>query len=265
MTSVDSMRNGVAAFTTSYNPTASYDPIAARAAPSATSASSNFGSAMSIASTAGDIAGILGSKAQEEDKVLAIRNTIGLAVADFYTGGLASFAYNAIHKLWPGLGKTLDKISVALDPVLKIVMGLFDTDRWKTEGNRLRDLLEKGIQIPEALQGALQLTRGRSKEELLDPSVALDFQGYKADGTWVNNKFAMSRNESDLRAEDIWGYAAFFEKFGNDWLGKFNADQRREIAELALKLGCVREHHGTMDITWRPELEQFAASLSRGA
>jgi hypothetical protein len=134
--------------------------------------------------------------------------------------------------------------------------GLFDSDKWKTEGNRLSSLLEKGINIPEELRGAMSLSRGRSKDELIDHSVSPDFRGLKDDGAWVNNMFAQSRMESDLRAEDIWGYSAFFEKFGNDWLGTMTEADRRAIAEKALALGLVREHHGTIDIEWAP-LEAF--------
>jgi hypothetical protein len=168
----------------------------------------------------------------------------------------------------------LNAIGIGLGPIgwgallvgTLVAGGLFgsrlgDKDRWKTEGKRLGKLMEKGIDIPEELQGARQLTRGRTKEELVNPNYPRDFVGQTEQG-FVNNKFALSRDEKDLQPEDIWGYAAFFEKFGNDWLGTFNEEQRRSIAKAALDSGAVREKYGTMNITWNPELEEKIKSVT---
>lgn len=214
------------------------------------------------AQAAFDSVGILSSNASEEQKYQAIKERIGLTVADYYTAGFASVAVGFLDRTFPGFMSGVRKFAAALDPLGNAIAGLFDTNRWKTEGNRLKKLIEQGIHIPEALQGAMNLTRGRSKEELVDPSVSADFVGFRSDGAWVNNRFALSRNEADLRAEDIWGNAAFFEKFGNAWLGKFSEDQRRIIAEQALASGAVREHTGTITITWTPELEQNISTIT---
>ena len=150
------------------------------------------------------------------------------------------------------------------DPVIQLVGKLFGSkNTWKTEGDRLKKLLDKGIHIPEELQSAMKLQRGRKKEELIDYSVSMDFVGKKQNGSWVNNKFANSRSENDLQPQDIWGYSAFFDKFGNDWLGKFSGSQREEIAQAALDLGAVDEHHGTIDINWTPELQSKVESITR--
>lgn len=121
----------------------------------------------------------------------------------------------------------------------------FDTNRWRTEGNRLQDLVDDGVEIPEEMRGAMNLTRGRSKGEL----VAIEQEKIKAGGRG-NVEFAESRKESDLTAEDIWGSAAFFEKYGNDWLKKFSESERRDIAQKAIDSGAVREHKGTIDVDW---------------
>jgi hypothetical protein len=191
-------------------------------------------------------------------------------------GGLRGRKAGSIGGLTAGLGAgmALNALGIALGPVgwgallvgTLAAGGLFgsrlgDKDRWKTEGKRLGKLIEKGINIPEELQGAMQLTRGRSKEELVNPNFPRDFVGQTEQG-FVNNKFALSRDEKDLHPEDIWGYAAFFEKFGNDWLGKFSEDQRRDIAQAALDSGAVREKHGTMNITWSAELEEKIKSVT---
>jgi hypothetical protein len=215
----------------------------------------------SVATTGLSVLTLASSNASEEQKIYAIRDQVGLAVADFYTFGLASTAYSLLNRYAPGLMKGLQKVANMLDPVTKFVAGLFDTDRWKTEGNRMKELLKNGVEIPEALRGAMSLTRGRTKEELLDRTVPADFVGITPGGQWANNPFSQSRNEADLRAEDIWGSAAFFEKFGNDWLGSMNESQRRAVADAALGLGAVRERTGTIDITWTPALESEVARI----
>lgn len=126
---------------------------------------------------------------------------------------------------------------------------LFDTNKYKSEGNRLDKLIKSGIKVPDSYQAPMKLQRGRKKEELVNPKYAADFVGQTADG-FINNKFANSRNVKDLAPEDLTGYSAFFEKYGNDWLGKFNEQQRKEIARKALAAGAVREHHGTIDVDW---------------
>ncbi|MCB0319329.1 MAG: hypothetical protein KDD60_00305 [Bdellovibrionales bacterium] len=227
------------------------------------SGNSSSNTALNIANTAVDVYHVLDSKAPADVKAQAAKERISLAVADYYTFGLASVAYGAMNRAFPGFMEKLRKLDRKFDPVLRLVGKLFGSkQKWKTEGNRLADLEKKGIQIPEELQGARKLTHGRTKEELVDRSVPADFVGFKEDGTWTNNKFAISRDEKDLKPEDIWGYSAFFEKFGNDWLGKFSGEDRRAIAEKALELNCVKEHHGTIDISWSPELENFAKTLT---
>lgn len=122
---------------------------------------------------------------------------------------------------------------------------LGDKDQWKTEGKRLSKLAEQGINIPEPLMAITQLKKGRSKDELIN------FEQQKIDqGMYGNTSFAKSRNESDLKPQDIWGSAAFFEKFGNDWLNKYSEAERQQIAQKALDSGAVREHKGTIDVDW---------------
>jgi hypothetical protein len=138
---------------------------------------------------------------------------------------------------------------------------LFDTNRFKTEGNRLQGLIDKGINIPDSLRLPMTLKKGRKKSELINPYLPKDFVGNSPQYGWTNNKFAESRNEKDLKAEDIWGYSAFFDKYGNDWLGKFNEGQRRNIAQTLLDKGAVKEGKGTIDIQWSPELENQISQM----
>lgn len=139
---------------------------------------------------------------------------------------------------------------------------MFDTNKFKTEGNRFQKLRDQGINLP-GVQEAETLRQGRSKQQLIDIEKAKIAQG-----KYGNVKFAESRNEADLKPEDIWGYAAFYEKYGNDWLGKFNEKKRREIAQKALDAGAVREHHGTIDIDWNkvdaPQAQTAQPTQSQG-
>lgn len=176
-----------------------------------------------------------------------------------------------------GAGMAINALGLALGPVgWAALLGggllagglagsrLGDKDKWKTEGKRLGKLLDQGVVIPESLQGARSLQRGRSREELVNRNFANDYTGMTNEG-WVNNKFANSRDEKDLRPEDIWGYSTFFEKFGNDWLGKYSEQQRRNIAQAALNRGAVKEGHGTVDINWTPELESEIQQMTNPA
>jgi hypothetical protein len=120
-------------------------------------------------------------------------------------------------------------------------------NKWKTEKNNLNELKESGVYIPDNLLASMP-TKGRSKDELIDKSVAPDFVGMKPDGTWVNNKFAQSRNVADLKPEDIVNYSAFAEN-DPDWFKK-PLDQRLGVAGQALQNGAVKEGHGTITVDW---------------
>lgn len=100
---------------------------------------------------------------------------------------------------------------------------------------------------------------GKFREDL-----APDYVGLDKDGEWVNNKFAKSRNVNDLKAEDIWGHSAFYERFGNDWLGKFSEEQRRSIANKALNANIVTEGRGQIGFTDQSKLDEIIASVVGG-
>jgi hypothetical protein len=187
------------------------------------------------------------------------------AVGAYYTLGLSNLAEGLARKQWGGTMKKVDKFMMnnPMSPTFLPMQAskLWTSDKWKTEGNRLKGLIDKGINIPEFLQTAMLQKRGRRKEDLINPYLPKDFVGETPQYGWTNNKFATSRNTSDLTGKDIWGYSAFFDKFGNDWLGKMSPAQREAIANKALQRGAVKEHHGTIDINWSPELEADIAGI----
>jgi hypothetical protein len=153
---------------------------------------------------------------------LSLQQQIALALPTFGT----SFLYNPLKKLW-------------------------DKDAWKTEQSALGKLAKKGVTGWEAyLKAQPTLTKGRSKGDLLKIE-----QDKAARGEYSNAKFAESRDEKDLKGKDIWGYSAFGEKFGNDWLGKFSEKQREQIADEVVKAGAFKESKGSGKISWNQDLE----------
>ena len=193
---------------------------------------------------------------RDEQKAYEASMAIPRAVAAYYTFGGSEMLEGFARKQWGGTMKKFDKImsSPYVNPTMA-ASKLWTSDKWKTEGNRLKGLIDRGINIPEEMRAAMYQQKGRKKSELINPYLPQDFVGETPQYGWTNNKFANSRDEKDLTAKDIWGYSAFFDKFGNDWMGKLNPAQREAIANKALQRGAVREHHGTIDINWSPELE----------
>lgn len=127
---------------------------------------------------------------------------------------------------------------VAAPTLLALANKMGDKDMWKTEGNRLRKLQEGGAYIPEGLLASMP-KGGRSKEQLIA----------EAEAAGGNVAFARSRNEKDLTAQDIIGFATFAEK-DPEWFNK-PLDQQLQVAQQALDSGAVREHHGTIDVDWK--------------
>ncbi|HPC91679.1 MAG TPA: hypothetical protein PLJ74_05440 [Myxococcota bacterium] len=136
-----------------------------------------------------------------------------------------------------------------------------DKDRYKEEGRRVKKLLEAGVTGWDQLAaGAPELTRGRSKDEL----VAIE-EAKIAAGKYGNPTFARSRDVKDLNPEDIWGYSAFGEKYGNDWLGKYSEGQRKDIAKAYLDAGAVSEGRGQISLKETPDLTAKIQALLSGA
>lgn len=202
---------------------------------------------------------LLSGNLRDEEASYEAAMAVPRAAGAFYTAGLSMLGESLARKQWGGTMKKLDKFNQTnpMSPVFVPMLAsrLWSSDEWKKEGKRLRGLIDKGINIPEELRAAMYLRRGRKTKDLINPYLPKDFVGKTPQYGWTNNKFASSRNEKDLAPEDIWGYSAFFDKYGNDWLGKFSEAQRRSVAQKALERGAVNEHHGTIDIKWNPELE----------
>ena len=125
------------------------------------------------------------------------------------------------------------------------VRSFFDKDKWKTEGNRLGELADQGVYIPQNLLDS-RPTGGRSTDEMQRKDLADDYIGRDAAGNCVNNKFNQSRDIKDSRPEDWVNYAVWAEH-DPTWYSK-PLDERLKIVDGYLQSGALKEHHGSLDV-----------------
>lgn len=143
--------------------------------------------------------------------------------------------------------------------------GLFGGSKTQVEQDRWKKLQDAGYKYVG--EGATDPSKKAPipKGQMAAPELGPDFVGFNPQtGQWVNNQWSISHDESTLTGRDIWGYAAFAETFGNAWM-EMPEEGRLAIADQALKLGLVREHHGTIDVNFTPELIEFSKQVLGGA
>ena len=179
-----------------------------------------------------------------------------------------------------GIGAAFGPVGMLVGGLLGGGLGLFaHKPKTEQEEKRWRTLVEKGLApasaMPEWIRAGANVKHHPFRKDL-----APDFVGYaptagvwdkqptgftesKA-GDWVNNKFGTSRNEADLRPEDIWGYSRMYKTFGPEYASG-PEENRRKIAAKALELGLVDEHHGTIDVKSTPELMDYWNSIKGSA
>lgn len=131
----------------------------------------------------------------------------------------------------------------------------------RQEEKDMAGLIKSGVQTH--LSDPSQIVKedrnaGQQLKDLLsaDPRLG-DFAGFVGD-KWVNTKWLKSGDTKDLRPEDITGYSSLYKIFGNDWLNKYNENQRREIAKFAIDNNLVSPEKGQMNITDPNALMAFA-------
>ena len=120
-------------------------------------------------------------------------------------------------------------------------------DKWKTEGNKLNHLNNKGTYLPDNWETLIP-SGGRSFDEMQRNDLAADYIGRDSKGDWVNNKFNQSRDVKDLRPEDIVNYSTFAEHDA-DWFKK-PLSERLGLAGDVLNQGLVSEGKGSVDVNW---------------
>lgn len=180
------------------------------------------------------------------------------AAAALWTAGAGKAGYDMARGKKPGwegdttLG-TNPATAWAYWPA-KFAMGLFGKGpKTEVEDKRVQALIDSGTisaDQAKALYPNGFTSEGRSDQ--LSAALANGAQpgsfGFDKSGNWYNTEFLAGGNESTLKPEDIWGYSAFLERYGSDWLNKFSEEDRRKIAGAAIDSGAVREHHGTVDV-----------------
>jgi hypothetical protein len=193
---------------------------------------------------------VMDKNASDEQKAYDASLAIPRAVGAFYTLGGSELAEGLARKQWGGTMKKVDNFMmnnpyvIALNPTMA-ASRLWTSDKWKTEGNRLKGLQKAGVEIPEWAQARMFQKRGIKKQELLHPGYDNTFQGATSDG-FVDNLFENSRDESKMAPETMQRYAVWAEK-RPDWFQL--SDQQRRAATIAARdAGALREHHGTLDI-----------------
>jgi len=192
---------------------------------------------------------VLDKNARDEQQAYDAAMAVPRAVAAYYTAGLSNVAEGFARKQWGGTMKKLDKFNQTnpMSPVFIPMQAsrLWTSDKWKTEGNRLKNLQQAGVDIPEWAQARIHQTRGVKKDELINKNHDINFQGATKDG-FVDNLFENTRDESKMAPETMQRYAVWAEK-RPDWF-KLSDAQRRAATLAARDAGALREHHGTLDI-----------------
>ena len=175
-------------------------------------------------------------------------------------------------KKWNNMSQSEGVLRMALlTGGLGAPLGLFaHKPQTKVEESRWRDLGDQGFGVPDWVANGTDINAkgAGARRDLAADFIGLaptagEAVGFGASpaGSWVNNKFAESRDVADLTAKDIWGYAALPELFGKDYVTTSEAN-REAIAAKALELGLVSEGKGTIDIKDDPALREYWTSLT---
>lgn len=110
--------------------------------------------------------------------------------------------------------------------LLANAFGIGGKSRTKVEEDRRKALADEGITVPN----------------------------YDVKEWEQNEAFRDSRKEADLKGGDIENAASFY-----GITGYKDADQAKKeaIAQKAIEMGLIREHHGTIDLSMTPEYEAY--------
>lgn len=148
------------------------------------------------------------------------------------------------------LGKYTDPMYYAT----KTVSELFGGPRTKIEEKRWDKLKDYGFEVPAWVKDKAKKPGVYRKE------FGEDFIGTDAEGNAVNNKFAKSRNEADLTANDIKDFASNYEVFG-DIYAKATDEEKKRIMQIALDNKLIQEARGTVQVNWNEETLKQATDI----
>jgi hypothetical protein len=174
--------------------------------------------------------------------------------------------------------------SLGLGPQAAVLAGTALTGKgiYDLAKNKKGDPLSRGVTAMSTF-GLSEIARGlglggkKSTKEIQagrdNDLVEKNITGYKdylaqrgkTDKGYVNNKFANSRLESDLRVEDTVGGNQNFELVGNDYLGKWNEEQRNRFNQMNLDAGNVREKKGGLYFNDEAKAKSYMDLINQGS
>lgn len=149
-----------------------------------------------------------------------------------------------------GLSKDVDP----LDWSARIGKELFGGAQTKIEEKRWDKLKDYGFEVPAWVKDKAKKPGVYRKE------FGEDFIGTDAEGNPVNNKFAKSRNEADLTANDIKDFASNYETFG-DVYAKATDEEKKRIMQIALDNKLIQEARGTVQVNWNEDTLKQATDI----
>lgn len=222
------------------------------------------GGALGAAKAGYDAYKILDSNMSKEDKAKALKRTGEDTALAIGTGGISSLAQLADRKL---LGGQTDKLRGKAEKVMNHPAMMVIDPVGLASRLGIDKALEKGLEVTGLGRKTTQQKQAERRKNLIEEDVAgyLDYlknsptsankggkvssdgEGFVGVGEngWVNNVFAESRDEKDLRPEDVWGSEGMFETYGDDWLGGTYSEQdRRNISQALLDNNLIDERDG---------------------
>lgn len=149
-----------------------------------------------------------------------------------------------------GLSKDFDP----LDWGARIGKELLGGAQTKLEEKRWDKLKEYGFEVPAWVKDKAKKPGVYRKE------FGEDFIGTDAEGNAVNNKFAKSRNEADLTANDIKDFASNYETFGKIY-GQATDEEKRRIMQIAIDNKLIQEAKGTVQVNWTDDTIKQATDI----
>lgn len=194
------------------------------------------------------VAGVIGTWDLFKNKRKGVRGALqgagsGAAIGSYF--GLPGALIGGGVGLAAGLGNNL---------LFKKSISQIEKDRWE-------DLVKD---LPATKGLVAQVKAGRKSEPnykgRTDKTSAPDFVSTNPQGAWVNNKFASSRKESDLRPEDIWMSQDIIRAGGSNY-GDWSPEAKRKLSEEALSRGMIREKRGGLYAKSDTDLEKLAREI----
>lgn len=175
-----------------------------------------------------------------------------------------------------GTGMTLAALGIANPALIPLALGgaalgggLGGILAHKTTKEKQEERWQKAIEGNDSARSFYEQLKAKEKDSpnysgRVDNSQASDFIGINpSSGQWTNNKFAQSRNEADLRPEDVWGSQDFFNNVP-DWLTKYSEDQRRRAAQALLDQKMIDERKGGLYFTDDNKAKSILNSVLNG-